>query len=916
MKRFTSIAILIAFSLCLQLAYSKKTMDWQDIMNFKNISQFKASDDGNWVSYILKPDRGDGSAYFRSTNDTAQTYIIERGTAVKFTNNAEFAAATVIPKEMETENAKSPADAPKNSLGVINLDGGKVSNYDEVKNFEFSVDSKWLAIHHFPPKDEKKNDLKDKITGSRLSLLHLNSGTVISIDYVNEFVFDTLSRYFFYTVSDLDSKKDGLYYRALVEEWAPERSIVSAEKQHFSNIAWNHNRGLLAFMRSNIDSKGNPQKTSLWLWDENNKNLQRKLIDTNDIQEGLYLPVKNEVQWNKTGDLLYFGFKPLTEKDTSKPEFKYTEENFLVEDSILTKAETFVWHWDDDYISTHQIKWWTQNKARVFRGVFNLDRNSSYMLADSTLETVIVSDNNNYTIGYDNRKYRKEVTWGIQYFDLYLINLLNNSRRLVAERIYESAHLSPGGEFLTYFDGKNWILYRTSNGNTYNLTEKLNVAFFDVDNDVPAPPRSYGLAGWIAGDSAVMVYDKYDLWRFNTHNPETFVCVTALDGRFNDITCRIVNTDKDRVYYQPRERVFMHLFHHKEKWQRVAWQELHVPGPWLIGENDSRRTLLAKTKDADKWFYSESRYDKFPDLYMAVDIDFNAVRRLTNYNAQLEPYNWGKAELVDWVTQNNDTLQGYVIKPDNFDPKKKYPLLVYFYEQFSDNYHNFWVPRVWHLPCFQQYSGDGYVIFFPDINYRMGQPGFSAGESIISGVESLAKQGFIDEEKIGITGHSWAAYQLAHIISQTDKFSAASAGAPVGNMTSAYSQIRLGSGLARQFQYEMTQSRIGGNLWDSLDNYINNSPVFRAPLINTPLLILHGDVDDAVPWEQAIELYLALRRLEKEVFFVQYKNEPHHPRKYHNKLDWARRTKEFFDHYLLGKPAPKWIEEGEPWWGN
>jgi dipeptidyl aminopeptidase/acylaminoacyl peptidase len=141
-------------------------------------------------------------------------------------------------------------------------------------------------------------------------------------------------------------------------------------------------------------------------------------------------------------------------------------------------------------------------------------------------------------------------------------------------------------------------------------------------------------------------------------------------------------------------------------------------------------------------------------------------------------------------------------------------------------------------------------------------------------------------------------------------FKAAVAGAPVGNMTSAYSGIRLGTGLARQFQYEKEQSRIGGNLWDSLNNYINNSPIFKANGITTPLMIMFGDEDEAVPWEQGIEIYLALRRLGKNCIFLQYLKEPHHPRKLQNQLDYAIKMKEFFDHHLKGKKAAAWITDG------
>jgi dipeptidyl aminopeptidase/acylaminoacyl peptidase len=116
--------------------------------------------------------------------------------------------------------------------------------------------------------------------------------------------------------------------------------------------------------------------------------------------------------------------------------------------------------------------------------------------------------------------------------------------------------------------------------------------------------------------------------------------------------------------------------------------------------------------------------------------------------------------------------------------------------------------------------------------------------------------------------------------------------------------------MSRMFQYEHTQSRIGGTLWEKPLLYIENSPVFHAPKINTPLLMMHNDKDGAVPWYQGIELYLAMRRLGKECIFLQYNNEPHHLKQYANKLDYTMKMKEFLDTYLLGKEKPSWIKTG------
>jgi dipeptidyl aminopeptidase/acylaminoacyl peptidase len=270
-------------------------------------------------------------------------------------------------------------------------------------------------------------------------------------------------------------------------------------------------------------------------------------------------------------------------------------------------------------------------------------------------------------------------------------------------------------------------------------------------------------------------------------------------------------------------------------------------------------------------------------------------------------------ELVNWISSDGVPLKGLLYKPEDFDPKKKYPMIAYFYEQLSDGLHNYVAPSGRNVINPTHYASNGYLIFEPDIHYETGYPGPSALKSIVPGVEMLLARGFVDPKGLGLQGQSWGGYQTAFLITQTHMFSAAMAGAPVANMTSAYGGIRWGSGLARAFQYEKTQSRIGGSLWQYPMRFIENSPLFSADRITTPLLMMANDADDAVPWYQGIEMFVALRRLNKEVYLLDYNNDVHNPTKRANQKDVALRMQQFFDHHLRGYPAPEWMIRGIPY---
>ena len=295
------------------------------------------------------------------------------------------------------------------------------------------------------------------------------------------------------------------------------------------------------------------------------------------------------------------------------------------------------------------------------------------------------------------------------------------------------------------------------------------------------------------------------------------------------------------------------------------------------------------------------------------DLDFGDAREISDANPQQSEYVWAIAELARWRSLDGEELQGLVHKPEDFDPARKYPMIVYFYERNSDNLHEHYPPlphRSVIRPTF--YASRGYVVFIPDLVYTVGYPGESALDYVLPGVLSILDRGFIDPARIGVQGHSWGGYQIAYLVTRTNIFRAAAGGAPVSNMTSAYGGIRWGSGLSRMFQYERTQSRIGGSLWEMPLRYIENSPIFMADRVETPLLMMHNDHDGAVPWEQGIEMFVALRRLNKPAWLVNYNDEPHWPLPFRKRRDWNIRMQQYFDHYLMDAPPAEWMVRGVP----
>ena len=296
------------------------------------------------------------------------------------------------------------------------------------------------------------------------------------------------------------------------------------------------------------------------------------------------------------------------------------------------------------------------------------------------------------------------------------------------------------------------------------------------------------------GDEAVLIYDKYDIWSFPT-NDQAPTSLTAGQGRTKGHTFRLIRTDPDQRFYTQGETVLLSSYHNHRKNHGYYQARIGTPGVTRLIEDEKRFRFLAKAKAADTYLYTREDYDEFPDLWVAGP-DFGQPQKVSEVNPQMAEFAWGTSELIEWQSVDGIPLQGVVIKPGNYVPGKRYPVLVYFYRFMSQRLHEFNQPVINHRPSFPIYASDDYIIFLPDVRFEVGRPGFSATKCIVPGVQKLVDIGLADPDALGLHGHSWSGYQTAFMITQTDIFKASIAGAPVSNMTSAYSGIRWGSGRA------------------------------------------------------------------------------------------------------------------------
>ena len=904
-------------------AQEKRPLTITDMMTFKHIESPVISDDGLWVLHTSKPDRGDPEVMVYAT-DEKKRYRIDLAEQPQISNDARWVVARkVVPAEEQLKSDKMGSQS-RTGMVLLNTGSGDLITFENVQNFTLSNNSKWLVYHSFKEEENNRNrdpenadnltqepglklPQKKKKTGSPMHLYNLIEGTDQTIDFVQSYSLDSNSTFLAYTRADTTGDGNGVFVHDLVSQHVGPITAMAFKDALAMDLSWNNKTNQLAFLAGVMDEKESADLVDLYLWSPG-VDYAEVILRNSDLPDGWRIYHNNRLEWTKDGQRLFLGIKPETEIEVNTLEEGDTLKDLYDVESILSDREVDVWHWNDPLINPNQKKMWNRIKNRTYTGVFHIGQRTFVPLTDEYMPDIWISGNTEVVLGSSNVPYLKEMTWVGRVNDYYLVDLNTGKREKILEAHRNQVELSPDGKWIVYYKDGDWFMKDRMGITERNLTRDMGVPFYDEDHDYPEPVPGYSVGGWLDGSEAVWIYDKYDIWQFPTNGDEP-VCLTQGSGRSNKYIFRVRQLDRDKTYFKSGERVFITTHHDLRKHTAVYAMEAGKEGVTRLAEDPAKYTLLGVARNADRLLFTRETYTQFPDLWV-TDLRFRKPVQITDVNPQIEDFAWGEAELVEWSNMDGTPMQGVLIKPGNYEEGKQYPVLVYYYRFFSQRLYDFNEVVVNHRPSFPFYASHGYAIFLPDIRFDIGNPGYAATKCLVPGVQKLIDMGIADPDAIGLHGHSWSGYQTAFVITQTNMFACAIAGAPVSNMTSAYSGIRWQTGLARQFQYEQSQSRIGGSLWEYPERYIENSPVFFADRIHTPLLIMFGDEDGAVPWYQGIELYLAMRRLEKDCVFLQYRGEPHHLQKYPNKVDYTLKMKAYLDHYLKGKPAAEWIEKG------
>ena len=887
--------------LCMKTSAQKKELDHTVYDSWQSIRETSFHPQGKYIIYAIVPQEGDGRFIIRNVK-TGNELSIARATQAVFTENGEYLVAKIKPSFVETRKAKidkkKADEMPKDSLVIVELATNTIQKIPSVKSFQLAEHGNDMIVYL----KDKKGDINKE--GSDLVMRDLSSAKEKTFSNISQYLIHPKAMGVVMYQVKTKQKESQILLATIADT---NTKILTKQVYTATNFIWDEEGKQLAYLVEKDSADKALQKnyylayytpsleTAISIFDKSNKT-----IPTNYTIGG-----DRKMKFSKSGNKLEFGVQPILPiKDTSLPDFD--------------RVSVDIWHYNDPMIQPAQLKALEstlKSTELVFLNTQN--KNTIYLgkIKDRDLMTTAEGDGAIVYATIDSSYLLASQWQGFSLKDIYAIATNDGQRKLI-QKEWKGNLMSASydGNALLYYDEpqKKYFAYNATTGKTIQIAKDIKTSLFDEENDLPDDPNAYGIAKWMDNNQEVLMYDRYDIWLVDVNGIKASKKLT--NGRMNKIISRFIETDAERKTLAKNAILLIKGYSEVDKSELISTLNLADGAFNLINQVPMHFTTIVGASHSNDIAVMQEDEVKSPNLYLyTLAATKQNPTSIATINTQQANYNWMSSQIVKWKAYSGKMAEGVLYLPENFDAKKKYPMIVYFYERSNQTLHNYLAPAPTpsrlNIPFF---ASRGYIVFVPDIWYTRGYPGQSAYDYILSGTRAMIQKGFVDSTKVGLQGQSWGGYQIAYLITKTNLYAAAWAGAPVVNMTSAYSGIRWGPGISRQFQYEKSQTRLGASLWERPDLYIKNSPLFSLPNIKTPLVIMSNDADDAVPWYQGIEMYSDMKRLNKKVWLLVYNNEAHNLVERKNRKDIQIREQQFFDTYLKGAPMPEWLSKGVP----
>jgi dipeptidyl aminopeptidase/acylaminoacyl peptidase len=884
-------------------------------------------------------------------------------TTLAISGDSKFVAFTIYPSEREARRLRQQRRPVQNKVAVVNLATGQKTEFDKIRRFAFSGDKpQVIALYGYAaePPATTGNDraagagagtaTASRSEGADLLLYSLATGSVLNIGNVADFGFDESGNYLAYTIDAQEQIGNGLQLRDLRSDVV---RVLDSDQALYRRLAWADSGPALAVLRGKPDSAAKDTVFSVVAFTGIGTPAQKKVVfnaaGRRDFPAQMRVSADRAPRIADDFGAVFFGIrepraKPAAETMANRDGPQRTPivqagapgeggaRNQARADPDDQNATLVLWHWKDPRLQSQQLVQEQADRTYSYLVEYRIADNKFVRLSDDALRQVTLLPHDRYAYGVDSRDYDQHASYdGRRYADIYAVDLKTGSRTLALKKDLSFFGLAaPDGKQLLFWgDDANYWTLDLATGQKRNVTKDAPVSFANTDDDhnnIVPPPRP--VLAWAKDAGAVLLSDGWDVWRVPVGASGKAVNLTA-DGRKNQVRYQRLYAFEGGAIARRAGRggrgggaaieegidlakpVYFGTYGEWTKKEGLARVEPGKAAATILMSGDASFNFT-KARDVDAYFYTRQTSQDFPNYFVA-NADFKSGRQITDADPQQKEFAWSSgARLIKYVSDKGDTLQGALYLPASYEPGKKYPLLVTIYEKRSQLLNSYVTPSETSTPNRSIYTSRGFAVLDPDIVYRVNDPGMSAVWCVLPAVRAAIATGMIDSSHVGLWGHSWGGYQTAFLVTQTNMFHAAVAGAPLTDMVSMYSSIYWNTGGTNQGIFESSQGRFKGNFIQNYDAYIRNSPAFHADKVTTPLIILHNDKDGAVDFNQGITYFNTLRQLGKDVILLEYIGENHGLQRPVNQKDYAVRMREWFDFQLKGAPAADWIVNGVP----
>ncbi len=938
MKRSASVFFfgILLFALILG-AQTKPATTFSDYGQWESLAPAGASGgfspDGRWLVYgITRSNRDYELRVAKLSDGTTKTAAF--GGQPLYSSDSKWLAYAVGMSEADQKKLKDDKKPAQNKLGLMNLLSGEITTIDGIESFAFSPDGAFLAMKRYAPASAASPappdrggrpggpDVPVEAPGTTLLIRSLTSGFDATFGNIAQYAWqDGEKGRFLAMVLNVEGKAGNG-----VQLYDPESGILrvlESSAETYSGLSWRKDAADLAVFRAKTDEKKEGPTQVLLAWTGIGKSERRQIYDPtmdSSFPAGYRTVDFRRFSWSASGDVLYLGIAPWADKIApAEKEAKGAGPGPAGSKEVSTVK---IWHAKDVFVMPWQERHADSDHRQNSLAALHLSTGKLVPLGHDPAneeETPIPAAKSALIAEWSKYAFNRSI--GRPAADIYLADIATGIRTKIREGIDDSyVQVSPGGKYVLFLqDGHFWTVNVATKA-VVNITASAPVSFINEESDQTGPAKPpFGTAVWAKDDAAILLYDKYDLWRVA---PNGSGAARLTNGAAEQIRCRLVRLDQAggrREYGPPPvptegldlgKPVYLSLF---GEWTKKSGYARLLPGGeitrllWL----DRSISGLAKAKNAEVYGYILQDYDVSPNIYVGGP-DLKEARKTTETNPFREKFAWGRSELIEYKSDKGRRLQAALIYPAGYEPGKKYPLIVYNYELLSQNVHNYVAPSERSYYNIAVFSANGYFVLEPDIVFRPRQPGWSVVECVTAGVKKVLEMGLVDPQKVGIVGHSMGGFNTSFVATHTDgTFAAAVAGAAMTDLVSYYGDHHWNSGIAETDHIETGQERMVVPLYEDLQAYIDNSATFGAHKMTVPLLLEVGDQDGTVAWHQGIELYNVARRAHKNVVMLAYMGEDHGLRQEKNQIDYQRRILAWFGHFLKGEPAESWITGGQ-----